>query len=490
MLKLLIALVLGASVSGSGASIGTCSQYDLVNNFIGTGGFGYGSGAVNPGVQYPHGPLRLGPDTMSTTADIGFQHFAGYYYPDTHIRAFSHTHSVGAGVSDWGSIGLMPLRLHKDGHLPDPDDLSPAGKFVNRFWWSSFNKTSESAAPGYYSVFLDKPAVNVELLAIGTHAGIHKYVWKADPAKGSTILPGLVLDMCHFSSLSEGVLNDVRCSQPSVTIDESGEFFTGSVYVTGSLSRGAWVHIYGEIKTNRPAVTGSNFKEWRMCTGLTADCVKANTAASTTNILYGIGLMGPTHAESDFETQIAVGISFIDLDHAKGNLHASLNGRNNLIAFDLLKANTRAQWCDILSTMDVSPLSTDSEISSMLLSSLYRSHMSPTNYVEYDGQFYATDKQVHNITAERLALYGEHLAESPLSYKFYSDLSFWDTFRTAHPWLLLVDEDIAVGIARSSAEITAMQGAFPRWMMAAVDAGCMIGNSGTSLQQLFCFLSI
>lgn len=32
---------------------------------------------------------------------------SGYYYPDGFIRAFSHTHMVGPGASDWGNFGVM-----------------------------------------------------------------------------------------------------------------------------------------------------------------------------------------------------------------------------------------------------------------------------------------------------------------------------------------------------------------------------------------------
>ena len=33
-----------------------------------------------------------------------------YYYYDNSIDAFSHTHLVGAGVGDWGNVGVMVTR--------------------------------------------------------------------------------------------------------------------------------------------------------------------------------------------------------------------------------------------------------------------------------------------------------------------------------------------------------------------------------------------
>ena len=57
--------------------------------------------------QVPFGALRLGPDTtLVGDAFVEFDHYGGYNFEDTHVRAFSHTHMVGAGVGDFGSVCL------------------------------------------------------------------------------------------------------------------------------------------------------------------------------------------------------------------------------------------------------------------------------------------------------------------------------------------------------------------------------------------------
>jgi len=59
--------------------------------------------------------LRLGPDTALKVFDqdltLPFEHFGGYNFEDNYIRAFSHTHLVGAGAGDYGNFGFMPLVL-------------------------------------------------------------------------------------------------------------------------------------------------------------------------------------------------------------------------------------------------------------------------------------------------------------------------------------------------------------------------------------------
>jgi predicted alpha-1,2-mannosidase len=66
-------------------------------------------------------------------------------------------------------------------------------------------------------------------------------------------------------------------------------------------------------------------------------------------------------------------------------------------------------------------------------------------------------------------------------FSYFSDFSFWDTFRTVHPWYLLINEDLTMGFARSILEITFQQNAFPRWVLASYDSSCMNGIHGFSL---------
>ena len=84
---------------------------EFVDPHIGTGGLGWGVGGTNPGAQVPFGALRLGPDTALGALNLEKLgvHYGGYWFSDTHIRAFSHTHLVGAGVADLGNVGVMAV---------------------------------------------------------------------------------------------------------------------------------------------------------------------------------------------------------------------------------------------------------------------------------------------------------------------------------------------------------------------------------------------
>lgn len=127
----LVLFLLSAALS---LAINDWTQY--VEPRIGSGGAGYGVGSINPGPQVPFGAIRLGPDTDTYGFYLGFNHCGGYYFNDTHIRAFSHTHLVGAGVPDFGNIGATVARQVTDETI------------VNNNYRSRFSHESETVEPG------------------------------------------------------------------------------------------------------------------------------------------------------------------------------------------------------------------------------------------------------------------------------------------------------------------------------------------------------
>lgn len=125
------------------------TQY--VDPFIGTGFHGH----TFPGPTRPHALVQLGPDTHL----IGWDASSGYHYDDRSIYGFSHTHLSGTGIGDLGDISLLPYC--------GEDSIKPV---------ATFNKETEKATPGYYSVHLDNFNVDVQLTST-EHVGLHKYTF-------------------------------------------------------------------------------------------------------------------------------------------------------------------------------------------------------------------------------------------------------------------------------------------------------------------------
>ena len=78
---------------------------ELVNPLIGTDF----TGNTYPGAQVPFGMVQLSPDNGLP----GWDRIAGYFYPDSTIAGFSHTHLSGTGAGDLYDISLDELVCRK-----------------------------------------------------------------------------------------------------------------------------------------------------------------------------------------------------------------------------------------------------------------------------------------------------------------------------------------------------------------------------------------
>ncbi len=121
-----------------------------VDPFIGT----QGTGHTYPGACYPFGLVQASPETNAT----GWQHCSGYQYTDSLIWGFSQTHLNGTGCIDLGDILLQPI----------------AGKRIKEDYRSTYDKASETASPGYYSVALSNPTIQAEMTAT-SHVAFYRF---------------------------------------------------------------------------------------------------------------------------------------------------------------------------------------------------------------------------------------------------------------------------------------------------------------------------
>ena len=158
----------------------------FVNPFIGT----QNAGHTFPGATVPFGSVQLSPDTDTIPMLVNgqyqkdvYRYCAGYQYEDSTIVGFSHTHFSGTGHSDLGDILLMPTN--------GPIQWNPGTEsHPEKGYRSTFHHEKERASPGYYSVFLEEPMVDVKLTT-SERVGIHQYQFKK--TKDNHVL----LDLCH-----------------------------------------------------------------------------------------------------------------------------------------------------------------------------------------------------------------------------------------------------------------------------------------------------
>lgn len=138
-----------------------------VNTLIGTD---Y-TGNTYPGAQTPFGMVQLSPDNGLP----GWDRIAGYFYPDSTIAGFSHTHLSGTGAGDLYDISFLPVTM------PVVQAEQPLGIY------SRFSHNDEQAHAGYYQVRLTDYDINVELTAT-PHCGIQRYTFPDNGKQRCVIL--------------------------------------------------------------------------------------------------------------------------------------------------------------------------------------------------------------------------------------------------------------------------------------------------------------
>ena len=151
--------------------------------------------------------------------------------------------------------------------------------------------------------------------------------------------------------------------------------------------------------------------------------------------------------------EIAIGISYVSEDNAAANLTAEIP------AFDFAatRAKTKAAWDDILNLARPTGGTTDQQ--TIFLTALYHAFVMPAIQSDTDGSYRGFDGQTHKAAG----------------YRFVSNLSLWDTYRTLNPLYVLLAPSVARDVARSLVDMGTQSGRFPKWPLASGDAGSMVG---------------
>ncbi|CAF3663915.1 unnamed protein product [Adineta steineri] len=403
------------------------TKFPPLNLYIGTDGDGFGAGSLPLGVQSPYGVLRLGPDT-SNTMDIPiiFNHLAGYHYSDSHINIFSHTHMFGAGVVDYGEVGIIPVQIDSIKHLQ-------AMISKRNGYRSAFRHEREVVEPGYYQVYLDTHKINVELTAT-EQVGIHRYTYDKIKNKHHVIL----IDNSY--TLQANV-----CTESHVKIDSINHELTGLIHFDGSLSgRFGGVTTYFVIALNNLTQFGT-WNHGQITEGQT----EIDGCSSGAYIIL------PDEQE---QVTMYVGISFVSIEQARTNLKIQTN---TLQSFDSMRTVVQQKWLDELARFEVSAdWDRDAEIK--FNTAIVHSLSSPTIWDESNGVYLGYDGKVHTKPD-----YMQHV---------YTDLSIWDIHRTQIPFINFHDAQRGNDIIHSIMINVEQGGDLPKWPLANGYTGCMFGS--------------
>ena len=331
---LLLVLILTACTSSQERASTDYTQY--VNPFIGTDF----TGNTYPGAQAPFGMVQLSPDNGLP----GWDRISGYFYPDSTIAGFSHTHLSGTGAGDLYDISFMPVIL------PYKEAEAPLGIH------SKFSNDNESATAGYYRVLLKDYNIHVELTAT-ERCGIQRYTF---PEAKAAI----------FLNLKKAMNWDFTNDTQVEIVD--------SVTIQGYRFSDGWArdqHIYFRTRFSKPFTS-----------------VQIDTTAIVKD---GNHIGTATIARFDFDTQkgeqiiVSTAISGVSTEGAAKNLLAEVPDDN----FDKYRNLTRDNWNRQLSKIEIVSNSTDYKVN--FYTALYHSMIAPTIYSDVDGTYYGPDKKTH-----------------------------------------------------------------------------------------------
>lgn len=388
-----------------------------VDPFIGTGGLPWVSAMLFPGATAPFGLVRLNADTtMIGGAEPVRIGTGGYHYEQSYIKGFSHTRLSGTGVKDMGHFRVIPAIGNTD----------PAKRNSKPLYFSHEN---EVATAGYYAVHLPAIGCLAELTATN-HTGLHRYTF--DSSKDAHIF----IDATSF--LGNGSASEGKVSILPETMEVEGE---GRVF-TDFTGRYDGLKGYFVARFNKPF---SSYATWDENGN-----VKNRASASGDDV--GADLNFGNIKNQPLE--LKVGISFVSLENARLNLDAETEG----LDFEDVRDKLRDDWDMWLSKIDID--TADEDIKTIFYTALYHSMIMPSNFTDVNGEYLGFKEQLG-------------IAED---FTYRSDLSLWDTFRTAHPLYTLIAPEIQLDSVKSLIKMAEIGGSLPRWPSGGGYTGSMFGS--------------
>jgi predicted alpha-1,2-mannosidase len=396
-------------------------------------------GHTFPGATAPFGAVQLSPDTDTLSYEQDgkynpdvYKYCAGYQYEDKTIVGFSHTHFSGTGHSDLGDFLIMPttgaLQLN-----PGTADKPQSG------YRSVFSHKSEVAEPAYYKVKLEDHNILAELTATN-RVGFHQYTFpKSDQAH-------IVLDLMAgiYNYPDKNVWTFVRVENDSLVTgyrQTNGWARTRTVYFALQFSKP--FRQYGSRKYDkRQAYRGfwGKFDQTKNFPDLAGEQLRMHFDFNTT--------------EGE-KIKLKFALSPVSTEGALQNLRAEVPSWN----FEQIKQQGQQQWQQELSKVVIQ--ASNREEKENFYTALYHTFLSPTTYMDVDGQYRGLDQNTHKAGG----------------FTNYTTFSLWDTYRALHPLFNIVQPKRNADMVQSMLAHfqQSAEHMLPVWSHYANENWCMIG---------------
>lgn len=429
------------------------SPANYINPFIGAStntklaGSSHGLGKTFPGAATPFGLTQLSPNTI-TGGDNG----SGYSYEHKSIEGFAFTQMSGIGwYGDLGNFLVMPTTGQlKTNSGREKEDISG--------YRSLYDKKSEKAEAGYYSVELTDYNVKAEMVA-APHSGMMQFTYPAN--KQSRIQIDLARRVGGTSTEQHvKIVNDntiegwMKCDAAGGGWGNGDGKPSYTVYFYAQFSKplkkfGIWeVNIAADAKRKRQDIESIAFQTLTANATIHEQCKEKQGKH--------LGFYTEFETAKDEVVLLKAGISFVSIEGARKNLEAELKDWN----FKNERKKSFELWNNALAKMKVSGGTEDQK--TIFYTSLYHSMIDPRSFTDVDGNYPDGDGKVHHST----------------QFTKRTIFSGWDVFRSQMPLQTIINPTVVNDMINSLVELADENKTqyLERWEFLNGYSGCMLGN--------------
>ncbi|EME44718.1 glycoside hydrolase family 92 protein [Dothistroma septosporum NZE10] len=380
----------------------------FVDPLIGTANGGH----VFSGATLPFGMAKAG-------ADVNVENQGGFStgHVTGNITGFSHMHDDGTGGSP--SLGNFPL-------FPQAgcrnDDIDGCVYPIQDRAVPRISGTAQ-AHPGYFAVSMD---TNIRSeMTVTNHTALYRFNFPATPtAENSTLSPLILADLIDLplSRINGSIVVDDKTGRISGGGVFSPSFGIGSytLHFCADFS-GADIRDAGVFLNNRAGVEPKNLSVVNDGVNKSPEILPAGAWVR----------FHPPHTNNQILAR--VGISFIGADQACGNAEKEVPDFD----FEAVRSAAVQAWEDSLGVIEVVSGGVNDSLLTTFWSGVYRAGISPQDYT------------------------GENpLWESKEPY-YDSYYCIWDSFRSIHSLITLLDPYSQIQMIRSLIEIYRQEGWLP-----------------------------
>ena len=265
-----------------------------------------------PGAAMPNAMVQATPVTM-------YHSGSGYQYEDRQIYGFAHT-----SKGHWNLLHVPILPVTTEGQFR-PDN-----------YCSWFSHERESAAPGYYQVWLERYQVNAELTTT-LRCAYHRYTFRAGDEKM------LMVDITHSNA-------HPRNYQVQQAANNAFSGFQD-----------------GEGRAYFYAVTNYDIQDVKM----------------VSEHRNSVGIVTFKQSRAAKPLEVRIGFSFVSIENAKANLEAELLKENK--SFVAVRQDADQTWEKLLGHVRVSGGTAQQQ--DMFYSTLYRAFLWPSLRSDANGEY-------------------------------------------------------------------------------------------------------